>query len=417
MGKACKGGIDGLFFRTDKANCYLPFLECKDLGSQHGRIGDADELELLIPDIITRYYKEPGPVRRTVHVRGLNLSIDVLFLLGEVIKVHLSGRGKGFDDIFEGITVHSVQEVHNLNGYLRIGKKEGIDISLAQILRNRIIIGKITVVNEGLVETDKRMSAAGMPYSTLGWIALVGNPEIGVKILQFIVLGDLFRIPHNLEDHHIAAMGQDKSLLVSQGAVEGKVQLVGILVYKFLFSPIKRDCLKVAFRAEGSKGFGLDTDKIAFYRGRFYIQPGNIPVIIDGFEEALMIDPEMGSDKTLLHFRKYRFIEQCNLEKKILIKGFLIYPQFRRGKAHCGKTSAFPVPAVVHLHRRRKDMPSAHGNAAGKSRYAAAALFDLHVLLHCQSSRRPEVLSCIDDCLRYLFSIHTHLHAMSDSYF
>src|SRR4030067_2827620 len=57
--KTLEGGIDGLLFRADKADRNLALLKCKDLRSQHRGIGDADQLELLVPHIGTGNNKEP----------------------------------------------------------------------------------------------------------------------------------------------------------------------------------------------------------------------------------------------------------------------------------------------------------------------------------------------------------------------
>src|SRR4030067_724400 len=71
-------------------------------------IGNADQLELLVPHIGAGNNEEPGSIRRTVDMHCLNLSVDTLFLFGQMVKVHLYRWGEGLDDIFQGVAVDPV---------------------------------------------------------------------------------------------------------------------------------------------------------------------------------------------------------------------------------------------------------------------------------------------------------------------
>ena len=64
----------------------------------------------------------------------LDPSVDTFFLLREVVKVHLYGRGEGLDDIFEWVAVNPVEEIYNLDRNFRISEKKWIDIALTKIL-------------------------------------------------------------------------------------------------------------------------------------------------------------------------------------------------------------------------------------------------------------------------------------------
>ena len=57
-----------------------------------------------------------------------------------------------------------------------------------------MIVGKIAVVNQSFIQADERVCAAGMPDSSLGGITLMGNPSMGFKILQAVILGHLLGI-------------------------------------------------------------------------------------------------------------------------------------------------------------------------------------------------------------------------------
>ncbi len=61
-GKALEGRVDGLLLRADEADLEIAFLKGKDLGPQHGRIRDADQLELALPaGSVRAMMKNQGP--------------------------------------------------------------------------------------------------------------------------------------------------------------------------------------------------------------------------------------------------------------------------------------------------------------------------------------------------------------------
>ncbi len=76
-------------------------------------------------------------------------------------------------------------------------------------------------MDQGLVQADEGVGAARMPDAALGGIALVGDPDVGLEVHQLVVLGDLLGIAHDLQDHHVPAVGQDKGPLLAQRGVEG----------------------------------------------------------------------------------------------------------------------------------------------------------------------------------------------------
>ena len=57
-----------------------------------------------------------------------------------------------------------------------------------------MIIGKITVMNQGFIQAAEGMGSTGVPYPSLSGIALMRDPAVGLEIFQIIVLGDLFSI-------------------------------------------------------------------------------------------------------------------------------------------------------------------------------------------------------------------------------
>jgi hypothetical protein len=83
------------------------------------------------------------------------------------------------------------------------------------------------------------MGPGRVPNPSLGGIPLMGDPDMGPEILKPVVLSHLFGITHDLQDHHVSALGQNKGLLVTLGFVKLPVQLDGVLpdIFIFYFSP------------------------------------------------------------------------------------------------------------------------------------------------------------------------------------
>ncbi len=75
------------------------------------------------------------------------MPVDLLLFRGQVVEVHLRRRRQGLDDIFERVAIDPVEKVEDLDRYLRVRKEQGVDVPLFQVLRDRIIVGEIPVVN------------------------------------------------------------------------------------------------------------------------------------------------------------------------------------------------------------------------------------------------------------------------------
>ena len=118
---------------------------------------------------------------------------------------------------------------------------------LFQIFADSMIVGKITVVNQGFIQPDERMGPAGMPDPTFGGVALMCDPAVGLKILEKIVLGHLFGIADDFQDHDISAVGEDKGLLLSQRRIKLLIETEGVLIDKFVFSLAGIQILKLIF--------------------------------------------------------------------------------------------------------------------------------------------------------------------------
>ena len=247
-GQALQGGVDGLLFRADQADLHLVVLHRKDLRPQHGGIGNADQLELIVVHIVAGDDEEPGAVRRGVDMVLLDRPVDLLLLGGEAVEIMLGGGRHGLDDVLQRIPEIPVPEIEQLDGNLGIREELRIDVVLPQVLGDRIVVGEIAVVHQRFIHADEGMGAAGMPDAPFGGIPLVGDPAVGLEIVQQIILGDQLRVTHDLQDHQIPAMGQDKGLFLAQRGIELVVQTKRILVDELIFGAARVQLLQVCFR-------------------------------------------------------------------------------------------------------------------------------------------------------------------------
>ena len=179
--------------------------------------------------------EEPGAVGRAVDVGRLNGPVDPLFLRGQLVEVPFHGGGQGLDDILQRIPVGPAVEIKEQDRDLGVRQEQGVEVALAQVFRNGVVVGEVTVVDQRLVETDKRMRPGRVPDSTLGGVPLVRDPDVGLEVVQLVVLDHLLGIADDLQDEKIPAMGEDKGLLFSIGVIVGLVEPVGVLINKLVF--------------------------------------------------------------------------------------------------------------------------------------------------------------------------------------
>ena len=115
-----------------------------------------------------------------------------------------------------------------------------------------MVVGKIAIVHQGLVHPDEWVCTGRVPDPPLGGIALVGNPDVGSEIIQFIELDHLLRITHDLQDKKISAVGEHKGMLFTKGIIVCLVYHEAILTNKFVLGPALRDAdLKAALDVKG----------------------------------------------------------------------------------------------------------------------------------------------------------------------
>src|SRR3989442_15138553 len=105
-----------------------------------------------------------------------------------------------------------------------------MDVSLRQILHYRMIIRKITIVDERLVQSDKRVCTAGMPDSAFRGIAVVADPDVSLEIFQPVVPYNIISVADQFENDQVLAVRDDECFLLAQRRVVLEVEPVAVLV-------------------------------------------------------------------------------------------------------------------------------------------------------------------------------------------
>ena len=182
-----------------------PFLEGEHLRPQHGRVGDAQQLERFRFRQAAGDDEEPGAVGRGVDVRRLDLPVDPLLLGRQAVEVQLGRRRQGLDDVLERIVVDPVPQIEQQHRDFGVGEELREDVAAGQVFAHRVIVGEVAVVDQGLVQPDERMGAAGMPDAALGGIALVGDPDVGPRVGHAVILHGRLGKAHDLQDDQVPA--------------------------------------------------------------------------------------------------------------------------------------------------------------------------------------------------------------------
>ena len=128
-----------------------------------------------------------------------------------------------------------MQEVKHLHGNLGIGQKERVNIPLRQIFTNRGIIGKVTIMHQSLMETDKGVCSARVPDPAFRWVTMVPYPNVSMQVFKLIITNDIIAIAHHFKYQHILTVRENKSPVLSGSRIEFTIQPIGVLVDNFVF--------------------------------------------------------------------------------------------------------------------------------------------------------------------------------------
>ena len=150
-----------------------------------------------------------------------------------------------------------------------------------QVFADRVIVGEVAVVDQGLVQTDERMRPAGMPNAALGGIALVGDPDVGPHVGHAVILHGRLGKAHDLHDDQVPGVGEDEGPLVAQRGIElacSAGSSSGRRTRPRL--PVAKARLKPLLVGESGQHVRLDADEIAGHVGRPDFQQRHVAIIV-----------------------------------------------------------------------------------------------------------------------------------------
>ncbi len=279
------------------------FQQGEDLGPQHGRIGDAQKLPLPLLRLAAGDDEEPGAVGGGVDVGGLDGAIEPLFLRRKQGKVALRGGSQSFNDHLQRVAVYPVPQVKKEHADLGVGQEQGHDVALAQVSADRVVVGEVAVVHQGLVQADEGVRPARMPHPPFGGIALVGDPDVGHQVFQAVVGGCLLGVAHDFEDQQVSPVAKHEGPLLPQAGVEALVEAEAVLVDELVLHLARREVLQVVLLGEAGQHLRLDPHEVAPHLRRFHPQAGHLPIVVQGGDAVALQDVEGGGQVRLLHLR------------------------------------------------------------------------------------------------------------------
>ena len=227
-----------------------------------------------------------------MHVHGLYGAVDLLLLFGQALEVELGGGRQRLDDILHRIAIGAAEHVIEQDRHFGVREKLRSHVVLAQILRDAEVVGEIAIVHERFIHADEGMRPRRMPDASLGGVTLVRDPDMRLQTFEAVVPDDVLGVSHDLENHQIAGMGHDESLLVTQSCVVLLVQPEAVLVDELVFHHPRRCLGQIILLGERLELVLLGAHEVADHVGRTDLQP-QIPVIAHRLHLLPVIDRQI----------------------------------------------------------------------------------------------------------------------------
>src|SRR5207253_6327483 len=123
-------------------------------------------------------------------------------------------------------------------------------VSLRQILHYRVVVRKITIVDERLVQSDKRVGAAGMPDTALRRVSVVADPDVSLEIFQLVILYDVISVSDQFENDQVLAVRDNECFLLAQRRVVLEVEPVAVLVDELVLKLVPFQTAKIVLLRE-----------------------------------------------------------------------------------------------------------------------------------------------------------------------
>ena len=213
-----------------------------------------------------------------------------------------------------------------------------------------------------------------MPDASASRVTLVSDPDVGLKVIELVVPDHVFRITHDLQDHHVSSMRKHKSLFLAERAVEPFVQANAVAAHKLVFREPVRHALKAVFFDESFQHLGLHPYKSPPDVRGLYVESFDVSVVTHMVEDLFFGYLKEGLDQVLFQSSQACGIQERHVEHVMRIKDFASDSQHLRVHAHRCYSAPFTVPAIVHPDRWLKDMLSGHRHIGREAGDAATAL-------------------------------------------
>src|SRR4030042_2323362 len=214
-----------------------------------------------------------------------------------------------------------------------------------------MIIGEITVMHQSFVHADEWMGSSRVPDPPFRRIALMSDPAVCLEILQKIILGHLFRISDDLEDHHIPPVREDERLLLSQGGIVLMVYPIRILIDEFIFNFFWVHCFNSVFDGKTIQNSWFNPDEISPHVRRVDAEPVNFSKIIHRGDPFSFMDFHTRGDTGFFKSASATLIQEGDLEQIMGVQYVLIDPKAFRGESDGCNPTTFSVSAALHLKR------------------------------------------------------------------
>ena len=124
-------------------------------------------------------------------------------------------------------------------------------------------------MHQRFVQADKGMRAAGMPHAPFGWVAVVANPDMRVRVFKLIILNHFVAIADHLQHQQILTVRKHKGFLLILEGVERSIQAVAILVDILIFNSLFRQIIQVISPLKFRQPGGFWAHEILHYERRF----------------------------------------------------------------------------------------------------------------------------------------------------
>jgi hypothetical protein len=125
----------------------------------------------------------------------------------------------------------------------------------------------------------------------------VSDPDVGLKIIELVVLHHLLGIAHDLQDEEIPSVRKDKSFLLPESIIVSLVESERVLVNKLVFCLAPAQAFESLTRDEGVQYLRLYPDKVSPHVRRPNLQAMDVAVIVDVGDLFRKVDVEPWLDE------------------------------------------------------------------------------------------------------------------------